>query len=227
MSELKMELVPWGDTPSHLALVNERCCLREPIEKRSNLNNRDKASVRTYKVLDRNGGTVGGFTVRTNCWYLAEIKYIFAENRNVLDYLLTYALRLGKRPVYHVTAGAKEQMLRNALERSGFAEVVPFTYKERNVTLWGRAVEQRTESVNLLPEEEAAALIEAPKSGTRQIGVPSSTPALSAPSKKEFDPQDDTTWNPSRMYPDEKRKTAKMHKHGDMGWHPISKKHKA
>lgn len=225
---LKMELVSWGGTPSYMDLVNQRCALRAPIDTRSNLNNRDKQTVRSYKVLDSEGNIVGGFTLRCNCWYLAEVKYIMADDPVVLDFVVAYALKLAKRPVYHVTVAKKEEDLRKALKKAGFEAPLNFTYKDREVGLWVKEVKQKLEGaerLDLLPEEEAAALIEAPKGYRLEGGKKAKV--LTVLAGGEFKPNDDTTWTPPRMYPDEKRKTAKVHKHGDMGWHPISKAHRA
>lgn len=218
----KIEQVSWEQTHDHLALVNQRCCLREPIDTRSNLHNRDKNTTRSYSVLDKNGQKVGGFTLRTNTWYLCEVKYIFADSPKILAFLLKYALALGKRPLYQVTVGASEHKLAGALALVGFTSQATFTYKNRKVEMWSKVADQRAEPIALLPEEEAALLLEKP--GTKAFAaakklaakkaLPAPAPETSAPAVR------------ASRYPDEQFRGTKMHRHGSYSWHSMKVKHK-
>lgn len=128
-----------SDVGIHMQMVNERCALRSPLTKKCFLRNK-KGTVRSFEVTV-DGLVVGGFTLRTNSWYLCEVKYIFGDDRDVLDFILAKSREMGVRPVYQVTQSGKEQALKFSLKRSGYTEQSEFDSNGRSVHLWGVSAE--------------------------------------------------------------------------------------
>lgn len=192
--------ISWGDAEEHLRLVNENCSLRSSVSKKSFLHTRSKRTVRTLQAT-KDGEIVGGLTIRTNAWYLAELKYIFADSRKVLDALLVAAIALGKRPLYQVSVAPGERVLRNALVAAEFEEGVRISYKGGKPVIFTRAVkyiEQNAAAVRdeqgMGPEEPASI-----ESGRRSVD------SLNSPRSPE--------------------ERGLLHKHHDFGFHPKSIAH--
>lgn len=204
---LEIREIGWSDTPEHLELVNESCSLRVEVRKRSHLHNRTKGTVRTIQARDSSSGSiVGGLTIRANAWYLAEIKYIFANTRKVLDEMLAFAIALGKRSLYQVTVAPGERVLRNALVSAGFEEGARIEYKGNKPVVFSRAVKYLDATV---------------RAATDQRGLGREELACEQPASIEAAPPSAGSLNRPRN-PEVK---GKLHKHHDYGWHPASIEH--
>jgi hypothetical protein len=195
------------------------CALRGDITKRSNLHSTEDQRIRSFVVKDDQGQVVGGCTLRCNCWYLAEIKYIFAENRKVFDMLLQHVVDLGRRPVYQVTVAKGELVLRNALKAAGFEKAVSFTYKGRTPELWGMAVDYVTPR-NEVDSTSSAGSLNYSESVDSDVDDSDSEPVDPDPdSEPDVEPVD------SQYSMSSVEVRGKLHRHDGFSWHAVSIKH--